>query len=76
MKPSEQIKAHIRGTGSGYDLDDLLTRNTGGVYETISDRIREIHLKFRTREFPIGISNPMSFTELEALAAELEESGL
>lgn len=75
-KPSEQIRTHIRGTGSGFELDDLLTRRTGGVYDQISTRISEIERRFRTPQYPVGTVNPASFQSLEELAMELEQQGL
>jgi hypothetical protein len=74
-KPSEMIRSHISGTGSGFELDDLMTRRTGGIYDQILKRLVDIHRRFRTPEYRIGTSNPASFDELEGFAAELEKQG-
>lgn len=76
QKPSELIRVHIAGAGNGYELDDLTSRWTGKLYDEISDRIFEIHERFRTPEYRIGTSNPASFGELSELADELERRGL
>lgn len=74
-KPSELIRAHISGTGNGFELDDLMSRWTGAVYDDISEKIIEIHQRFKTDQFMIGTSNPDSFHELSKLADQLEQEG-
>lgn len=76
QKPSEMIRLHISGKGGGFELDDLMTRRTGGIYDQIVQRLIDIHQRFRTAEYRIGTSNPGSFDELQDLAAELEQQGL
>lgn len=76
QKPSEQIRSHLQGTGTGFELDDLMTRRIGGIYEEISSRLEAIHQRYRTSEYPIGTSNPASFASLEELAVELQQQGL
>ena len=75
QKPSEMIRSHINGTGTGFDLDDLMTRDTGGIYDEIMERLVDIHRRFRTPNHRIGTSNPDSFGELENLARELDDRG-
>lgn len=74
-KPSQLIRAHIDGTGNGYELDDLVSRWKGQIHDEIGDRLVAIHRRFRTENYPIGTSNPESFDQLEQLAKELEERG-
>lgn len=73
-KPSELIREHITGD-SGFELDDLMSRWTGGIYDEIVQRLISIHREFRCQRYPIGTSNPASFDQLEALADELESRG-
>ena len=75
-KPSSLIRSHIEGRGSGYELDDLMSGCSGGVYDEITDRVVAIHRKYRTEAYRIGTSNPESFPALEELALELEQRGL
>ena len=75
QKPSEMIRSHIGGSGNGFELDDLMTQRTGGVYDRIVERLVEIHRRFQTSDYRIGTSNPASFDELEELACELEQQG-
>lgn len=74
-KPSELIRRHIDGSGSGFELDDLMSRWTGAVYDQTVEKLVSIHRRFRTEKYPIGTSNPASFDELCGLAAELEARG-
>jgi hypothetical protein len=75
-KPSQIIRRHLDHSEGGFELDDLMTRWSGGVYDEIMQRIISIHQKFRTEEYPIGTSNPDSYAELGELAGELEAKGL
>lgn len=74
-KPSEMIRSHIDGVGNGFELDDLMSRHTGGVYDEVTARLLEIHQRFRTADHPIGTANPDSFPDLTNLAEDLERRG-
>jgi hypothetical protein len=73
-KPSEFIRRHLDGTGSGYDLDDLVTLGRSDL-EDVAQEVVAISMRHRTLEYPIGISNPASEPELRALAERLEAEG-
>jgi hypothetical protein len=75
QKPSEMIRIHTAEAGNGFELDDLMSRWTGGIYDEITNRIVAIHGRYKTAEFRIGTSNPESFDELNELADELERRG-
>jgi hypothetical protein len=75
IKPSELIRLHISGAGNGFELDDLMSAWTGGIYDEISERIVQIHHGFKNKQYKIGTSNPDSYEELERLASELEQRG-
>ena len=73
-KPSEYLRRHL--AGGGYDLDDLVSwHDKDPKYEEVIQEVLGISNRFSTSEHPIGISNPESSAELEALAEKLEAEG-
>jgi hypothetical protein len=73
-KPSELIRNHLNGSGSGFDLDDLVSTGLP-QYEDVAKEVVEISFRCRTAECPIGIANPASFAELTSLVERLEAQG-
>jgi hypothetical protein len=66
MTFKEKIVRHTNGTGTGFEIDDLLS--DGSCPQDTIDKILFIEEKYRNDDYPIGISNPASFQELLELA--------
>ena len=73
-KPSEYIRRHLDGTGSGFDLDDLVTIGRPDL-EGVAQEVIAISSRYRTAEYPVGIANPEAEDDLRALADRLEAEG-
>jgi len=77
MPASEALFHHVEGTGTGYEIDDLMSWSpTPEQEEKAITPLLEIHERHRSAEYPIGISNPASFEEIRALAEGLRAEGL
>jgi len=77
MPASEALMHHVDGTGTGYEIDDLMHWSpTPEQEEKAIAALLDISERYGTAEYPIGISNPASFAELRALAERLREQGL
>lgn len=64
----EAIDRHIQGTGTGFEIDDIIS--SGHYPAEVVDRILNLSHKYRTNEYPVGISNPECFDELSLIARE------
>jgi hypothetical protein len=74
---SEALMHHVEGTGSGFEVDDLMSWSPTSEQEEKAIRpLLRISEQYRSDEYPIGISNPASFTEIRALAERLRADGL
>jgi hypothetical protein len=73
-KPSDLLFIHVEGTGTGYEMDDLISG--GSTPQEIVDEVIEINERFRSAEHPIGVENPDAFAEIRALAVRVRERGL
>jgi hypothetical protein len=68
---AEAVDHHIHSTGTGFELDDVMS---GDRYpKEVVDGLYEIAAKYRTPEYPIGVSNPASFEELRLFAERYTE---
>ena len=77
MPASEALLRHVESTGSGYEIDDLMSWSpTPDQEEKAIAPLLDIHERYRSAEYPIGISNPASFEEIRALAERLRAQGL
>ena len=77
MPASEAILHHVEGTGSGYEVDDLMSWSpTPEQEEKAITPLLDIHERYRSAEYPIGISNPASFDKIRALAERLRAQSL
>jgi len=77
MPASEALMRHVDGSGAGYELDDLLSWSpTPEQEEKAVAPLLEIHERYRSAEYPIGVTNPASFDEIRALAERLRAQGL
>jgi hypothetical protein len=77
MPASEALMRHVNGTGTGYEIDDLMSWSpTPEQEEKAIAPLLEIHERYRSSEYPIGISDPASFDEIRALAERLRAQGL
>ena len=77
MLASDALLHHIDGTGSGYEVDDLMSWSpTPEQQEKAIEPLLDIHERYRSAEYPIGISNPASFEEIRELAERLRAHGL
>ena len=77
MLASEALVHHVEGTGTGCEVDDLMTWSpTPEQDEKVIRPLLDIHARYRSEEYPIGISNPASFAEVKALANRLRADGL
>ena len=62
MPASEALFHHIEGTGTGYEIDDLMSWSP-----TLEQKAKaiapllDIHERYRSAEYPIGIGNSASF---------------
>ena len=63
---------HVDGTGSGFELDDILSQ---GCDDELRASILSIHNEYKNGEYPIGTSNPSSFDRLRALSNKLAKVG-
>jgi thiamine biosynthesis lipoprotein ApbE len=73
-RPSELIRHHLNGTGSGFELDDLISWGRP-EYEEAANEIAAIANRYRTEDWSIGIANPDARDDLRALAERLEAQG-
>lgn len=72
MTLKEAVRRHTSSTGSGFELDDVMS---GGQYpKEVVDGIYEISSRYCTPEYPVGIANPASFEELRLLAEQYCET--
>lgn len=77
MPASEALLHHVEGTGTGYEVDDLMSWSpTPEQKEKAIRPLLDIHERYRSAEYPIGTSNPASFEEIRALAERLRAQGL
>ena len=77
MSASEALLRHVDGTGTGYEIDDLMSWSpTREQEEKAITPLLDIHERYRSAEYPIGISNPASFDEIRALAERLRAQHL
>ena len=77
MPASEALTRHVEGTGTRYEIDDLMSWSpTPEQEEKAIAPLLDIHERYRSPEYPIGISNPASFVEIRALAERLRAQGL
>jgi len=76
-KPSEVLIRLTQGKARNFELDDLISRRKyGSRTEEFVRPLMRISDKYRTPEYPIGISNPASFDEIRELAEQLRSIGL
>lgn len=68
MNLREAIEKHIYKTGNGFEIDDVMS--IGRFPREVTDRIYDISRRYSSPDYPIGISNPDSFTELRSIADE------
>ena len=73
-KPSEFIRHHLDGTGSRFDLDDLVSLGRPEL-DDVAQEVVAISFRFQTPEYPVGIANPEAHSDLLALAERLEAEG-
>jgi hypothetical protein len=74
---SEARLRHVDGTGTGWEIDDLMSWSpTLEQEEKAIGPLLDIHERYRSHEHPIGTSNPASFAEIRALAERLRSEGL
>lgn len=77
MRVSETLLHHIDGTGTGFEVDDLMSWSpTAEQEETAIAPLLNIHHRHRSDEYPIGTQNPASLAEIRALAEHLRAKGL
>lgn len=77
MPASEALIHHVEGTGTGFEVDDLMTWSpTPEQEEKAIAPLLDIHERYRSDSYPIGTSNPASFAEIRALAERLKAEGL
>jgi len=76
MSISEALTHHIEGTGTGWEIDDLMswTPNREEDKRAI-DALLDIHERYRCEEYPIGVTNPASIPEMRELADRLRAEG-
>ena len=73
-RPSEYLRRHL--AGGAHDLDDLVSWHAKDAdYVDVIEEVFGISDGLSTSEYPIGIGNPDSSAELEALASRLEAKG-
>lgn len=74
---SEAIMHHVEGTGTGFEVDDLMSWSpTPEQQEKAVAPLLDIHERYRSDEYPVGTTNPASFAELRDLAERLAAEGL
>lgn len=74
---SEALIRHVEGTGTGWEVDDLMSWSpTPEQQEKAIAALLDIHERYRSHKYPVGISNPASFSEIRALAERLRAEGL
>ena len=77
MPASEALRHHIEGTGTGFEVDDLMSWSpTTEQEEKAIAPLLDIHERYRSDDYAIGTSNPASFAEIRALAEHLKAEGL
>jgi hypothetical protein len=77
MPASEALLHHVNGTGTGYEVDDLMSWSpTPEQEEKAIKPLLEISDRYRCDRYPIGDANPAAFGEIRALAERLRAQGL
>lgn len=77
ISASEALLHHVEGTGTGFEVDDLISRSpTSEQVEEAIAPLLDINERYRSDEYAIGVSNPASFAEIRALAERLRSQGL
>jgi hypothetical protein len=77
MLASEAILHSVNGTGSGFEIDDLMSWSPTDEQEARAiEPLTRIAERYRTPESPVGISNPAAEADLRSLAAALASQGL
>lgn len=77
MQASDALMQLVEGTGTGFEVDDLMSWSPTPEQEEKAIRpLLDIHERYRSEEYPIGTSNPSSFDEIRALAERLRVEGL
>jgi hypothetical protein len=77
MPASDALFHHVERTGTGWEIDDLMSWSpTPEQEEKAIAPLLDIHERYRSADYPIGISNPASFDEIRALAERLRSQGL
>lgn len=77
MSASDALRRHVDGTGSGWEIDDLISWSPTLDQENEAIKpLLEIHHRYRNAQYPIGINNPDSFEDIIRLAILLESKGL
>jgi hypothetical protein len=77
MKASEAMLHHIEGTGTGYELDDLVHWSPSEEAEREAiEPLLQINRDYSTPEHPLGIANPDAKEAIRALAERLRQQGL
>jgi len=76
-KPSEYIRRHLSGTGTGFELDDMLSRHDRAPeWQDVLRRVHEINRHhILSGEPPLGVYKDEARADLERLAEELERQG-
>ena len=74
--PSTALFHHVDGSGSGYELDDLMSLSPTAQHGKVIRPLLAIHDRYRCAEYPSGTNNPASFHDIRALAEKLEGNGL
>lgn len=75
-KPSDILLDYIEGRGTGIEIDDYVHSNLSDAEEeNVVSPVMDISLRYSSKEFPIGISNPESFPEIRELANKLKAKG-
>lgn len=64
---SDLIEAHINDTGTGFEMDDIIS--IGRYPDEVVQAILAIEKQNRSSRYKFGLSNPASFPALRALAA-------
>ena len=76
MPASEALIHHVEGTGTGFEVDDLISWSpTPEQEEKVIRPLLDINERYRSAEYRIGVSNPASFDEIRILAERLRSQG-
>jgi len=77
MLASQAILRHLDGTGTGFEIDDLMSWSpTEAQQAKAIEPLMQIAMRYRTDAYPVGISNPAADADLRSLAAALAREGL